>query len=122
MVLAVARGRDSIDSDTEAHLVGALTEVPARAADVLNHDERLKELAGEIAEAHDTTPAAIAVAWVLHKPNGIAIPKTAKADRLAGNLAAAEITLTAEEIGRIDGLSRRDGRIVSPEGLAPEWD
>ena len=53
LVLAVARGRDSIDSDTEAHLVGALTEVPARAADVLNHDERLKELAGEIAEAHD---------------------------------------------------------------------
>ena len=27
--------------------------MPARAADVLNHDERLKELAGEIAEAHD---------------------------------------------------------------------
>ncbi|MCO6384850.1 aldo/keto reductase [Oceanicola sp. 502str15] len=76
----------------------------------------------QIAEAHGTTPAAIAVAWVLHKPNGIAIPKTAKAERLAGNLAAAEVTLTAEEIDRIDGLSRRDGRIVSPDGLAPEWD
>ncbi|MCA0998266.1 aldo/keto reductase [Alloyangia pacifica] len=76
----------------------------------------------EIAGAHDTTPAAIAVAWVLHKPTGIAIPKTAQADRLAGNLAAAEIALTAEEIARIDALSRPDGRIVSPDGLAPDWD
>ncbi len=53
LVLAVARGRDAIDRDTEARLVGALIEVPARAADVLNHDDRLKELAGEIAEARD---------------------------------------------------------------------
>ncbi len=51
LVLAVAKGRDAIDAEAEARLVGALTEVPARAADVLNHDERLKELAGEIAEA-----------------------------------------------------------------------
>ncbi|MDA1091408.1 MAG: glutamine--fructose-6-phosphate transaminase (isomerizing) [Proteobacteria bacterium] len=51
LVLAVARGRGAIDADTEARLVSALIEVPARAADVLNHDDRLKELAREIAEA-----------------------------------------------------------------------
>ena len=50
LVLAVARGRGAIDAETEARLVGALTEVPARAAEVLNHDERLRELAREIAE------------------------------------------------------------------------
>ncbi len=53
LTLAVARGRGAIDAETEARLVGALTEVPARAAEVLNHDERLRELAHEIAEAPD---------------------------------------------------------------------
>ena len=76
----------------------------------------------EIANVHGTTAAAISVAWLLAKPLGIAIPKTAKASRLAGNLAAAEITLSAEEIARIDTLARQDGRIVSPDGLAPDWD
>ena len=51
LTLAVARGRGAIDAETEARLVGALTEVPALAAEVLNHDERLRELAHEIAEA-----------------------------------------------------------------------
>jgi len=53
LVLAVGRARGAIDADTEARLVDALIEVPARAAEVLNHDERLRELAQEIALAPD---------------------------------------------------------------------
>ena len=53
LTLTVARARGAIDAETEAHLVGALTEVPARAAEVLNHDERLRELAQEIAQARN---------------------------------------------------------------------
>ncbi|WP_118135261.1 aldo/keto reductase [Oceanicella sp. SM1341] len=76
----------------------------------------------EIAEVHDTSAAAIALAWLLHKPGTVALPKTAKTARLAGNLAASGITLSGEEIARIDALARPDGRIVSPPGLAPDWD
>jgi len=76
----------------------------------------------EIAETHGSSAAAIAVAWLLHKPGTVALPKTAKASRLAGNLAAAEITLSTEEIARIDALAHSGGRIVSPDGLAPDWD
>jgi diketogulonate reductase-like aldo/keto reductase len=76
----------------------------------------------EIAETHGSSAAAIAVAWLLHKPGTVALPKTAKASRLAGNLAAAEITLSTEEIARIDALAHPGGRIVSPDGLAPDWD
>ncbi|WP_282602571.1 aldo/keto reductase [Paracoccus sp. PARArs4] len=75
-----------------------------------------------IAEAHGTSAAAIAVAWLLSKPGMIALPKTAQASRLAGNLRAAEIVLTADEIARIDALAGPDGRIVAPETLAPDWD
>ena len=53
LTLAVGRARGTISSRDEARLVGALTEVPARAAEVLNHDGRLRELAQDIAEARD---------------------------------------------------------------------
>ncbi|MBY6115321.1 aldo/keto reductase [Mameliella alba] len=76
----------------------------------------------EIADTHGASPAAIAVAWLLQKPNGVAIPKTATKSRLAGNLAAAELTLTTDEVARIDTLAGPDGRIVSPDSLAPDWD
>ncbi|NQV55821.1 MAG: glutamine--fructose-6-phosphate transaminase (isomerizing) [Rhodospirillales bacterium] len=49
--LAVALG--TITHNDEARLAKALTEIPARAAEVLNHDERLRELAAEIATARD---------------------------------------------------------------------
>ena len=53
LVIVLARANGAISHEREAALAEALTEVPARAADVLNHDERLKELAGEIADARD---------------------------------------------------------------------
>jgi glutamine---fructose-6-phosphate transaminase (isomerizing) len=51
--VALARARGAVDQTREAELVAALTEIPSRARDVLNHDERLREIAAEIAEARD---------------------------------------------------------------------
>jgi len=53
LAIVLARARGAIDSTKEAALAEALIEVPARAAEVLNHDERLRELAGELAKARD---------------------------------------------------------------------
>ncbi len=53
LTLAVGRARGALTAADEARLVGALTEVPARAAEVLNHDERLREIAEEVAKARD---------------------------------------------------------------------
>ena len=53
LALATARARGAIDRETEARLSHALTEVPARAAEVLNHDDSIARLCGEIAEARD---------------------------------------------------------------------
>ena len=53
LVIAMARARGTIDHEMEAHLSAAIAEVPARAAEVLNHDEVLRELAHELAEARD---------------------------------------------------------------------
>jgi glucosamine--fructose-6-phosphate aminotransferase (isomerizing) len=53
LAIATARARGAIDEKREAELSTALTEVPARAAEVLNHDARLKEIALKVAECRD---------------------------------------------------------------------
>jgi glutamine---fructose-6-phosphate transaminase (isomerizing) len=52
-VIATAVARGAIDSAEEAHLSAAIAEVPSRAAEVLNHDECLRDLAQDICEARD---------------------------------------------------------------------
>jgi glucosamine--fructose-6-phosphate aminotransferase (isomerizing) len=51
--IALASARGAIDAAEEARLSTVLTEVPARAAEVLNHDERIREIAESIMEARD---------------------------------------------------------------------
>ncbi len=51
LVIACAKARGAIDHDREAVLSAAIAEVPARAAEVLIHDDKLKALAAEVAEA-----------------------------------------------------------------------
>lgn len=49
--LALARAKGAVDALREAELSHALAEVPARAADVLAHDERIRGLAQSLAKA-----------------------------------------------------------------------
>ncbi len=53
--LAVTIGRENgtLAKDEEAAIVSALTEVPKHAAEILHHDEALKQLALEVADARD---------------------------------------------------------------------
>lgn len=53
--LAVTIGRENgtLAKDEEAAIVNALTEVPKHAAEVLHHDEALKQLALDVADARD---------------------------------------------------------------------
>jgi len=53
LTVALARARGTIDHAAEAALAMHLTEIPSRASEVLNHDERIQEIAAEIALARD---------------------------------------------------------------------
>ena len=53
IVIATARARGAISRDDEQELSSAITEVPARAAEVLNHDEALRALSHELTDAQD---------------------------------------------------------------------
>src|SRR5712692_4014340 len=53
LTVALARARGTIDAAGEAMLAGQLAEIPSRASEVLHHDERIQEIAAEIALARD---------------------------------------------------------------------
>jgi diketogulonate reductase-like aldo/keto reductase len=60
----------------------------------------------EIARAHGATAAQVVLRW--HIEHGVvAIPKSASPERQAENLAAYDLSLSAEEVERLDGLGRR---------------
>ncbi|WP_321951109.1 2,5-didehydrogluconate reductase DkgB [Paraburkholderia bannensis] len=73
-----------------------------------------------IAERHRATPAQVALAWALHLGYSV-IPSSTKRENLASNLLAQTLELTADDMAQIAALER-NGREVSPEGLAAQWD
>ena len=75
---------------------------------------------GQIAERHDATPAQVALAWALQLGYSV-IPSSTRRENLASNLLAQQLRLTADDMAAIAALER-NGREVSPEGLAAAWD
>ncbi|MFI3308091.1 2,5-didehydrogluconate reductase DkgB [Ewingella allii] len=73
-----------------------------------------------IAARHDATPAQVVLAWALQLGYAV-IPSSTKRENLASNLLAQQLKLTDADMAEIAKLER-NGRLVSPEGLAPEWD
>jgi pyridoxine 4-dehydrogenase len=59
-------------------------------------------LVAQIAAVHDATPGQVALAWLLaHSPVMLPIPGTGSVEHLEENVAAAQLELTEEEIGRL---------------------
>jgi aryl-alcohol dehydrogenase-like predicted oxidoreductase len=60
----------------------------------------------DVAESLGATPRQVALAWLLQRsPNVLLIPGTSSVQHLRENLAAAELTLPAEAIDRLDALA-----------------
>jgi aryl-alcohol dehydrogenase-like predicted oxidoreductase len=59
----------------------------------------------EIGGRHGATPAQIALAWLIRKPNVVAIPGASSVHQLEENAAAGDIELSEEDSSRLDGLS-----------------
>ena len=54
-----------------------------------------------MAAAHHATAAQVALAWVLHHPNTVAIPGARTLDQLEENAAAADLVLSDAEFARL---------------------
>ncbi|MCE1118008.1 MULTISPECIES: 2,5-didehydrogluconate reductase DkgB [Pseudomonas] len=73
-----------------------------------------------IAAKHKATVAQVALAWALQLGYAV-IPSSTKRENLASNLLARSLQLDADDMALIATLER-NGREVSPDGLAPAWD
>ena len=69
----------------------------------------------DVAESHGVSAAQVALAWLLGRPTVSSIVIGARTDeQLADNLAAAELVLSEEEVGRLEEVSR-------PPLIYPYW-
>ncbi|MFB0713218.1 2,5-didehydrogluconate reductase DkgB [Buttiauxella noackiae] len=78
------------------------------------------EVIGRIAKKHNATPAQVILAWAI-KLGYAVIPSSTKRENLQSNLQAQTLMLDAEDMAAVAKLDCND-RLVSPEGLAPDWD
>jgi aryl-alcohol dehydrogenase-like predicted oxidoreductase len=82
--------------------------VPRFGAEALKANQVFVELIVRVAAQKKTTPARIALAWLLaRKPWIVPIPGTTKLPRLEENLGAADVVLSADDLRQVDeGLAR----------------
>jgi len=106
------------------------TNVPRRGVRAMNplflpeNLARAEDLLGalrDIARAHDATPAQVALAWVTHWPNVVAIPGASSVEQLALNAAAADLELSDDEHRRLmtaaEGFHPGQGGAAFPQLL-----
>lgn len=87
----------------------------------LAYGEALKdEVINTIAQKHKATPAQVVLAWAM-KLGYAVIPSSTKRENLASNMTAVDLQLDDQDMANIAALDRQQ-RLVSPEGLAPDWD
>jgi diketogulonate reductase-like aldo/keto reductase len=67
--------------------------------EVLNH-----LVVKQIADAHNATPAQVAIKWLIDTPAVITIPKTSSPDRARENLAALDLELDGEETSQLNRM------------------
>ena len=104
-VLELARERDLVVTAYSPFAEGAVLSDP---------------VIGEIADAHDVTPAQVVLRWLLDQPNVAAIPKAASREHRVANLAVYDFELSDEQRGRIAGLER--GHRTADPSWAPDWE
>jgi 2,5-diketo-D-gluconate reductase B len=75
---------------------------------------------GEVASAHDATPAQVALAWLIGQEGVSAVPKASSPERRRENLGALRLELSADERAALDALPK-DRRAVETQ-WSPDWD
>lgn len=92
-----------IDPNTRFDASDWRNGLPRFTPEAREANQAMVALVRRIADAKGTTPAQVALAWLLaQKPWIVPIPGTRKLHRLEENMASAEVELTAEDLREID--------------------
>jgi aryl-alcohol dehydrogenase-like predicted oxidoreductase len=80
--------------------------VPRFEGENFERNRRHVDIVAHIGEAHDATPAQVALAWLLQRGNDVVpIPGTKHVQYLEDNAAAVRIRLTKEDLQQLDRLA-----------------
>lgn len=71
----------------------------------------------DVAAAHGASPAQVALAWVVHHPNTVAIPGASSVAQLESNAAAADLALTAAEHAGLTAAAEQVRRTTGPRAF-----
>jgi aryl-alcohol dehydrogenase-like predicted oxidoreductase len=86
---------------------------PLFLPETLDRAQPLIDAVRAVANAHDATPAQVALAWVISHENVVAIPGASSVAQLEANIAAADLELTVDEIA---SLTRASDAFTPPSG------
>jgi aryl-alcohol dehydrogenase-like predicted oxidoreductase len=84
-------------------------------------EENLERAAGlldavrDIATGHHVTPAQVALAWLIHQPNVVAIPGASSVEQVDKNAEAADIALTDGEVADLTAQARDFTPLSGPQ-------
>jgi aryl-alcohol dehydrogenase-like predicted oxidoreductase len=96
----------AMDEHTKLDSTDFRSTIPRFAPEAMKANRALVDLLASVAKRKGATPAQIALAWLLaQKPWIVPIPGTTKQHRLAENLAAANIELTADDLDQIENAA-----------------
>jgi aryl-alcohol dehydrogenase-like predicted oxidoreductase len=84
----------------------------------LSRAQPLFDALKEVGAAHDASPSQVALAWVLRRPNVVAIPGASSIAQLEANVAAAELDLTDDEDHRLTAASDAFTPVAGPAAMA----
>jgi aryl-alcohol dehydrogenase-like predicted oxidoreductase len=92
----------TINSSTQLEKSDWRTGFPRFAPEAMLANQSLVDLLTRIAARKQVSPAQVALAWLLaQKPWIVPIPGTRRLDRVQENLGAADVVLTAQDLGEI---------------------
>lgn len=110
-----------LDQSTVKSMLGdynmILTAYSPLARGEVFKDATLNRIAGE----HGKNAGQVALRWLLQQTNVCVIPRSTKPEHVESNFEVFDFELTTDQVQDINGLHRRDGRMISPS-FAPEWD
>ena len=112
----------TVDTTTEFTAGDIRSRVPRFEAENLTANQALVDHVRALAEAKQTNPGQIALAWLLaQQPWIVPIPGTRRRERVEENAAATTVALSSDEVADLDELAQRigvRGDRYNPAGMA----
>jgi aryl-alcohol dehydrogenase-like predicted oxidoreductase len=100
----------TVSADTEFAPGDIRTTIPRFTEENRAANQALVELVGQVAKAHDATPAQVALAWLLaRRPSLVPIPGTRRLSRLDENIGATALNLPDGDMTALSEAATRVG-------------